>query len=133
MWILTDGEVEPAVGRPFVRRGGEADLAFDRAVHTIRVWHRDVVLDDDFRIRIHALDAAYEVDGGARILFGIRGIADDEGKFRDDAEFADASGEFERLGRRDLLVHAFEHGIRTGFGSEENHGGAGIANRLKSR
>ena len=58
--------------RPLVRRAGKLDLPFNSAVHAVGMGRGDVVLDDDLRVRIQALDAADEPDGVARVFGRVR-------------------------------------------------------------
>jgi hypothetical protein len=87
----------------------------------------NVVLNDDFRVRVQFLNAADEVNGIAGIACRVRWIAEDEREFRYDSELADSRRELQGLGAGDALVHLLQHFVGAGFGAEEYHGGSGTA------
>src|SRR3954447_14888232 len=88
MGIVADREVKPTVGGPLVRCIRKLDFCVDVSVHPVRVRSRDIVLNNDLRIRIDFLDTtneAYCLDG---IFFGVLGITNYKRELRYDPVFA---------------------------------------------
>src|SRR6185369_12596156 len=129
--IEADREVHPAFSRPLFWSGGEIYLTIDLAVHAFALRDGRVVVDDDLRTRIDALDLPNEGESLGSIALRIPWISDDEGKFRNDVEVTNTLGEFQRLGGSDLLLHFFECPVGTGLCSEEDHGATGPADSLQ--
>ena len=79
------------------------------------------MLDDDLRIRVDTFDLADESHRLARVAVRIVGIANDKGELGNDAELMGSPCDFQRLLCGDPFLHLFEHPVRTGLRSEEDH------------
>src|SRR5581483_12448264 len=65
--IVPHGVVVPALSRPLFGRLREFDFVIHGAIHPIRMGGWDVMLHDDFGVRIELLDAANESNSVARV------------------------------------------------------------------
>src|SRR5262249_53909695 len=105
------GEVHPLFARPFGGRGWEGDLSVDPAVHLAALRDRSVVVDDDLGAGGDLLQLADESESLASGTFGVAGVADDKGKFQNDAELLGSLRDVYRLIGGDAFLHLFERPI----------------------
>src|SRR6185437_2066341 len=91
----------------------------------------NVVLNDNFRVRIYSFDSPYKSNCVARVPLRILRISDHKRELRNDAETPNARRKFQRLVRAQALIHLLQSPIRSRFGAEENHGGPGATQQAK--
>jgi hypothetical protein len=83
------------------------------------------MLDDDFGVRIQALQLSNKPNAIARITVRIFWISEDNRKLRDDAKPAYAGSQSQSILGGEIFVHLLENLVRPGFGAEKDHGATG--------